>query len=139
MRTAVLGNRSVLALLVAETVSMTGSQMTWLALPWFVLATSGSATRMGLVVTAELVAVAVFGVPGGAVAQRIGARRTMLVTNASAGPLERATIDARALCFSAAMHEHARAFAVSAAVDGAAACARRTVPRGARRRRGWRD
>jgi MFS family permease len=66
---------------------MTGSQMTWLALPWFVLATSGSAARMGVVVTAELGAVAIFGVPGGAVAGRIGARRTMLVTNLLVGPM----------------------------------------------------
>jgi MFS family permease len=77
----------VRALLVAETVSMTGSQMTWLALPWFVLSTTGSATRMGLVVTAEFVSVALFGIPGGAVAARIGARRTLLVTNAAVGPL----------------------------------------------------
>jgi MFS family permease len=85
--TRVLRNRSVSALLVAEVVSMTGSQMTWLALPWFVLATSGSATRMGLVVTAELVAAALFAVPGGAVAGRIGARRTLILTNALVGPL----------------------------------------------------
>jgi len=83
----VLRNRPVSALLAAEVVSLTGSQMTWLALPWFVLTTSGSATRMGLVVTAELVAVALFGVPGGHVAGRIGARRTLIVTNAIVGPL----------------------------------------------------
>jgi MFS family permease len=77
----------VRALLVAEAVSMTGSQMTWLALPWFVLSTTDSATRMGLVVTAEFVSVAVFGIPGGALAARIGARRTLLVTNAAVGPL----------------------------------------------------
>ena len=83
----VLKNRPVRALLIAEVVSMTGSQMTGLALPWFVLATTGSATRMGFVVTAELVSVAVFGIPGGAVAGRIGARRSLLLTNACAGPL----------------------------------------------------
>jgi MFS family permease len=83
----VLRNRSVRALLVAEVVSMTGSQMSGLALPWFVLATTGSATRMGLVVTAELVSVAVFGIPGGHVAGRLGPRRSLLVTNALAGPL----------------------------------------------------
>jgi MFS family permease len=83
----VLHSRPVRALLVAEVVSMTGSQMTGLALPWFVLATTGSAARMGLVVAAELVSVAVFGIPGGAVAGRIGARRSLLVTNICAGPL----------------------------------------------------
>ena len=87
MNLRVLRNRSVRALLVAEVVSMTGSQMSALALPWFVLATSGSATRMGLVVTAEMVSVAIFGIPGGAVAGRIGPRRSLLATNALAGPM----------------------------------------------------
>jgi len=40
---SLLSRRPVRALLVAEIVSTTGSQMTWLALPWFVLVTSGSA------------------------------------------------------------------------------------------------
>jgi MFS family permease len=87
VKSSVLRSRPVLALLVAETVSMTGSQMTWLALPWFVLATTGSAARMGLVVTAELGSVALFGIPAGALAARLGARRTILVTNACVGPM----------------------------------------------------
>jgi hypothetical protein len=40
------------ALVAAEVISTTGSQMTWVALPWFVLTTSGSATRMSFVVAA---------------------------------------------------------------------------------------
>jgi MFS family permease len=42
---------------------------------------------MGLVVTAELVSVAIFGIPGGAIAGRIGPRRSLLLTNLCAGPL----------------------------------------------------
>jgi predicted MFS family arabinose efflux permease len=61
--------------------------MTWLALPWFVLATTGSASRMGLVLAAEAMGVAVFGLPGGALSARLGARRTLLIVNASAGPM----------------------------------------------------
>jgi MFS family permease len=87
MRTAVLRNRSVSALLAAETVSMTGSMMTWLALPWFVLATTGSAGKMGIVLAAEALGVALCGIPGGALSARLGARRTMLVVNAVAAPL----------------------------------------------------
>nr|MBA2474782.1 MFS transporter [Actinomycetota bacterium] len=49
-----LRRRPLLALLAAEVVSTTGSQMTWLALPWLVLVTSHSATRMSLVVGAEI-------------------------------------------------------------------------------------
>ena len=82
----VLRNRPVRALLVAEVVSMTGSQMTGLALPWFVLSTTGSATKMGFVVAAELASVAIFGIPAGGVAGRLGARRSILVANACAGP-----------------------------------------------------
>ena len=87
MSSQVLRNRALVALLTAETVSMTGSMMTWLALPWFVLATTGSAGRMGLVLAVEALGVAVCGIPGGAVSARLGARRTMLVVNAVAGPL----------------------------------------------------
>jgi predicted MFS family arabinose efflux permease len=81
-----LRNRGLLALLAAEVVSTTGSMMTWLALPWFVLSSTGSASRMGIVLAAEAAGVAVFGIPGGHVAARLGARRTMVVVNAIAGP-----------------------------------------------------
>jgi MFS family permease len=87
VRTSVLRNRAILAVLVAETVSTTGSQMTWLALPWFVLATTGSASRMGIVLAVEAAGVALGGIPGGALSARLGARRTMLVGNAIAAPL----------------------------------------------------
>src|SRR5438034_72830 len=53
--------------------------MTWLALPWFVLVTTGSATRMGFVIAAAVAGVAIFGLPGGSLLARIGARRAMLV------------------------------------------------------------
>jgi predicted MFS family arabinose efflux permease len=77
----------VVALLAAEVVSTTGSQMTWLALPWFVLVTSGSATRMSAVVGAELIGLAALGIPGGAVLRRLGAWRTMLLSDAIRAPL----------------------------------------------------
>jgi predicted MFS family arabinose efflux permease len=82
-----LRRRPVVALLAAEVVSTTGSQMTWLALPWFVLVTSGSATRMSLVVAGELIGLAAFGVPGGKLLGRIGARRTMLLCDGARAPV----------------------------------------------------
>jgi MFS family permease len=81
-----LGNRGLLALLAAEVVSTTGSMMTWLALPWFVLSTTGSASRMGIVLAAEAAGVAAFGIPGGHLSARLGARKTMVIVNAIAGP-----------------------------------------------------
>jgi predicted MFS family arabinose efflux permease len=74
-------------LLVAEVVSTTGSQMTWLALPWFVLVTTGSATRMSFVVAAELIGLAALGLPGGALLRRFGAWRTMVACDVARAPL----------------------------------------------------
>ena len=82
-----LRDRRILALLCAETVSTSGSEMTWLALPWFVLTTTGSPTRMGFVVAAGVAGAALFGLPGGAVLARLGARRTMLIADACRAPL----------------------------------------------------
>lgn len=75
------------ALLAAEVISTTGSQMTLLALPWFVLVTTGSPARMGLVVAADLLPMVVLAIPGGAVAGRLGARRTMLACDLARLPL----------------------------------------------------
>ena len=82
-----LRDRAILSLLGAEVISNLGSRMTWLALPWFVLVTSGSATRMGIVFAVEAVPIAVLGIPSGSVVQRVGARRTMLVCDLARAPL----------------------------------------------------
>jgi len=79
--------RSIFALLSAEIISSLGSQMTFLALPWFVLTTTGSTTRMGIVLAAELLPIAILGIPSGIVVSRLGARRTMLVSDAARVPL----------------------------------------------------
>jgi hypothetical protein len=42
-------NRSLLALTLAELISQLGSSFSALALPWFVLVTTHSTSRMGLV------------------------------------------------------------------------------------------
>lgn len=77
----VLGDRGMRALIAAEFISITGAQMTWVALPWFVLTTTGSAARMGLVMAAELVPMAILGIPSGAVVDRLGSRRSMIVSD----------------------------------------------------------
>lgn len=82
-----LRDRRLLALLVAETISTTGAQMTWLALPWFVLTTTGSATRTSIVLVAEIVGLALLGLPGGAMLARLGARRTMIVCDSVRAPV----------------------------------------------------
>ncbi|HEY2938306.1 MAG TPA: MFS transporter [Gaiellaceae bacterium] len=86
-RLGLLGDRRLAALLAAETISTTGTEMTWLALPWFVLVTTGSPARMGFVVAAVVTGAALFGLPGGSVLAKIGARRTMLLADACRTPL----------------------------------------------------
>lgn len=86
-RSEILRNRPLRALLLAEVISTTGAQMTWLALPWFVLTTTGSPARMTLVIMAELLGLAVAGLPSGSFVQRFGARRSMLITDAVRAPV----------------------------------------------------
>ena len=86
-RASMWRNRGLIGLLVSQGVSSLGSQMTFLALPWFVLATTGSPTRMGIVLAAELLPVAVLGILSGSVVARLGGRRTMLVADAARAPL----------------------------------------------------
>jgi MFS family permease len=80
-------SRSLLGLISAELVSLTGSAMTFVALPWFVLATTGSTAKMGWVLAAEMLPIAIVGIPAGSVIARFGAKRTMLVSDAARGPL----------------------------------------------------
>ena len=77
----------IAALVSAEIVSILGSRMTYLALPWFVLVTTGSAAKMTYVLAAQLLPMAVFGIPSGALVERLGARRTMLVCDGARIPL----------------------------------------------------
>jgi MFS family permease len=82
-----LRNRSLAAVLVAELVSLTGSSMTFVALPWFVLVTTGSTAKMGWVLAAELLPVGLLGIPSGSLIARLGAKRTMNVADAARVPL----------------------------------------------------
>ena len=82
-----LRDHRLAALLVAETVSSTGTQMTWVALPWFVLRNTSSPQRMTWVIIAEVLPVAILGFWGGAIAGRVGTRRTMLTCDLARVPL----------------------------------------------------
>jgi MFS family permease len=82
-----LRNRSLLGLITAELVSLTGSSMTFVALPFFVLVTTGSTAKMGWVLGAEMLPIAIFGIPAGTVIAKLGAKKTMLISDAARGPL----------------------------------------------------
>jgi predicted MFS family arabinose efflux permease len=81
-------NRTAMgALVVAEIVSMLGSRMTYLALPWFVLVTTGSPGKMSFVLAAQIVPMALLGIPSGSLVERLGGRTTMLLSDLARVPV----------------------------------------------------
>lgn len=69
------------ALLGANAVSMTGNMAALVAIPWFVLATTGSASKTGITAFAGLVPVVLSGVLGGAFVDRLGYRRASVLAD----------------------------------------------------------
>lgn len=70
-------------LLTAYGVSLVGSRMSMLALPWFVLATTGSAAKTGLIAFAEMLPYVLACAAGGPVLDRVGARRACIAADAT--------------------------------------------------------
>lgn len=75
------------AIVAAEVVSSIGSSMTVLALPWFVLVTTGSATKLGLVLGIGSIPFVTLPLFAGSLIARIGARQTMVIADAARFPL----------------------------------------------------
>ena len=78
---------SVWALVAAEIASILGTRMTYLALPWFVLVTTGSVSKMTVVLAVEMAPMALFGIPSGTLVQKLGGRTVMLVSDLARVPL----------------------------------------------------
>ena len=70
--------RALYGWLAGETISMIGTRVSMIALPWFVLTTTGSAGRTGLVALAETLPMVVLKVLGGPVIDRAGPRRVAI-------------------------------------------------------------
>jgi MFS family permease len=83
---AAMIRRSLIALVAAEVISSLGTLMTVVALPWFVLETTGSPQRMTVVLAAEAAPLALLALVSGRIATRLGARRTMLACDALWAP-----------------------------------------------------
>ncbi len=65
--------------LTAEGISFIGTRVSMIAIPWFVLSTTGSATQTGLVAAAEIAPLVLFKALGGPLLDRVGPRRVTLV------------------------------------------------------------
>lgn len=75
----------LLALLAANAISLVGSGLTAVALPWFVLQTTGSAARTGLVAAAAVLPAFAAGVFGGALVDRLGFKRVAVAADLVGG------------------------------------------------------
>ncbi len=75
----------VAALLAANTVSLAGNALTAIAIPWFVLETTGSAARVGLVGFSAAVPAVLAAFFGGAIVDRLGFKQSSVVSDLLSG------------------------------------------------------
>ncbi|MBA3416711.1 MAG: MFS transporter [Chloroflexia bacterium] len=71
--------RPLFALLGADGISQTGNTLAMVAIPWYVLETTGSAALTGVTAAAETVAIVISGVLGGVIVDRLGQKRTSII------------------------------------------------------------
>jgi MFS family permease len=74
--------RGLTGVLIANVVSVTGSRMSLVALPWFVLVSTGSAAKMGVVAAAEMLPYVLACGLGGPLLDRVGYRRASIAADA---------------------------------------------------------
>jgi MFS family permease len=79
------GRRQLTALLGANAISICGTAMTMLAIPWFVLSTTGSAAKTGLAAFCEGAAFAASAALGGLWVDRLGRRMASIVSDVVSG------------------------------------------------------
>lgn len=73
----------LVAFLVANVVSICGTRVSAVAIPWFVLVTTGSPVKTGLVAMAEMLPLVLSKAIGGPVIDRIGPRRVSVTADAA--------------------------------------------------------
>lgn len=86
MTTGPAGSRMpILAVLSANLISLTGNSLTTVAVPWFVLVTSGSAAKAGITGAAGILPSVISGILGGTLVDRIGFKRTSIFSDLLSG------------------------------------------------------
>jgi len=73
------------AMLAGAGIGGVGNVITRLAIPWFVLETTGSAARTGLVAATELIPLIIAGMLGGTLVDRVGFKRTSVISDLASG------------------------------------------------------
>lgn len=84
-RTGPRDRRPLTAALAANAVSITGNALTIIGVPWFVLQSTGSASRAGLVAFCATLPVLVSALFGGPVIDRVGRRRISIASDLACG------------------------------------------------------
>ncbi|MFE9397517.1 MFS transporter [Streptomyces flavidovirens] len=79
------GRKPFVAVLAANTVSIAGTSLTMIGVPWFVLDTTGSAGRAGVVAFCATLPVVVSALVGGPLIDRIGRRRVSIASDLVCG------------------------------------------------------
>ncbi len=77
--------RPLFAMLAADAVSITGNMLTLIAVPWFVLQTTGSAAKTGLTAFFTTLPVILSASLGGTIVERLGYRRASIVSDLASG------------------------------------------------------
>jgi MFS family permease len=72
-------------MMAAEAVSETGNSITNLAIPWFVLATTGSAAKTGIIAFAGIAPTVLASLFGGALVDRVGNKRMSIIADLMSG------------------------------------------------------
>ncbi|MBT2395607.1 MFS transporter [Streptomyces sp. ISL-100] len=83
--TAQGGRKPFAAVLAANTISIAGTSLTMIGVPWFVLDTTGSAGRAGVVAFCATLPVVVSALVGGPLIDRIGRRRVSVASDLVCG------------------------------------------------------
>jgi MFS family permease len=75
----------IAASLTADAISLTGNALTALAIPWFVLVTTGSAAKTGVVAFAQMLPVVLASFFGGALVDRVGRKQLSITADVLSG------------------------------------------------------
>src|SRR5512134_3013822 len=75
----------IIFLLTANAISLVGNMLSAIAIPWFVLQTTGSATQTGITGFFTVLPVVLAGLFGGTLVDRLGYKRTSIVADIASG------------------------------------------------------
>jgi MFS family permease len=73
------------ALYSANAISFIGNNLTTIAIPWFVLVTTGSAAKTGITAFFSILPIVIAGIFGGTIVDRLGYKRTSIIADLASG------------------------------------------------------